>query len=451
MNGGTLGSIWPGPDGATFACPILVNSNSTINFNGGGYGNGILSGNITGSAGLIVTGDSQTRTFTGTNSYGWTIVSAGVLKIGNGGTSGTLGRGPITNGANLTFSRSDTLIVTNPIAGTGVLNQSGAGTLVLAAGNLYTGVTTVNSGTLLVNGSLSTNTVTVMTNATLGGSGSINGAVVITNNAILAPGTNNPGVLSVSGKLVLAANSTNRFRLNKGGVSDGVAGSSSVIYGGALLVTTNAGSLALAAGDSFRLFGAAAYSGGFSRMSLPVLGTNLVWDTSKLSVNGTLTVAAVVVITNQPQSVVADTGQNVSFTVGVTGSSPLSYQWYFNGANLPGATLATLALTNVQSANAGNYFVIVTNSFGSATSSVATLTVNIPPVVSTLPQMPGGGVQFSFTGPSGQAYAVLGSTNLALPLTNWTVLTSGTFGSGPVTFTDANPTNAGYFYRVASP
>jgi hypothetical protein len=290
-----------------------------------------------------------------------------------------------------------------------------------------------------------------MTNAALGGNGSINGTVVITNTAILAPGTNNPGVLSVSGKLVLAANSTNRFRLNKGGVSDGVTGSSSVIYGGTLLVTTNAGSLELAAGDSFRLFGAAAYSGGFSRMSLPVLGTNLIWDTSKLSVNGTLMVAAVVVITNQPQSVVADAGQNVSFTVGVTGSSPLSYQWYFNGANLPGATLATLELTNVQSADAGNYFVMITNSFGSATSSVATLTVNIPPVVSTQPQLPGGGVQFSFTGPSGQAYEVLGSTNLALPMTNWTVLTSGTFGAGPVTFTDTNPTNAGYFYRVASP
>ncbi|HEY4417159.1 MAG TPA: LamG-like jellyroll fold domain-containing protein, partial [Verrucomicrobiae bacterium] len=89
LNGGTFGSSWPGPNGATFACPILVNVNSTFNFNGGGYGNCTLSGNITGTGGLTVTGDGTTRTFTGTNSYGWTIISAGTLQIGNGGTAGS--------------------------------------------------------------------------------------------------------------------------------------------------------------------------------------------------------------------------------------------------------------------------------------------------------------------------------------------------------------------------
>jgi hypothetical protein len=184
---------------------------------------------------------------------------------------------------------------------------------------------------------------------------------------------------------------------------------------------------------------------------LPALSTNLAWDTSKLAVNGTVSVAALVVITNQPQSVAADAGQNAGFTVGVSGSSPLSYQWYFNGTNLPGATLATLTLNNVQLTNAGNYTVVVANAFNSATSSVASLTVYVPPVISAQPQVTGGGVQFGFTGPSGQTYQVLGSTNLASPTTNWMVLANGTFGAGPAVFADPNPTNTSYFYRVTSP
>jgi autotransporter-associated beta strand protein len=149
LNGGTFGSGWPGPNGATFACPLTVSNNSTINF-GGGYGNGTFSGNIAGSGGLTVTGDGGTRTFTGNNSYGWTTISAGVLKIGNAGTTGTLGLGPVTNNATLTFSRADSVAVTNRISGTGALVQSGAGTVSLFGTNTYTGGTTLAGGVLNV-------------------------------------------------------------------------------------------------------------------------------------------------------------------------------------------------------------------------------------------------------------------------------------------------------------
>jgi len=150
LNGGTLSSTWPGPDGATFACPILVNSNSTINFNGGGYGNATLSGNITGGGGLTVTGDGDTRTFTGNNSYGWTTISAGTMQIGNGSTGGSLGLGSVTNNATLTFNCPGTLVVSNKIAGSGPLVQTGSGTTFLFSTNLFTGGVTLAGGTLNV-------------------------------------------------------------------------------------------------------------------------------------------------------------------------------------------------------------------------------------------------------------------------------------------------------------
>jgi pimeloyl-ACP methyl ester carboxylesterase len=80
-----------------------------------------------------------------------------------------------------------------------------------------------------------------------------------------------------------------------------------------------------------------------------------------------------VTITVPPQSQVANAGATVSFSVTATGTGQLSYQWRFNGATIPGATAGTLSLTNVQSANAGDYWAVVTNSISSATSAGAQL------------------------------------------------------------------------------
>jgi hypothetical protein len=73
------------------------------------------------------------------------------------------------------------------------------------------------------------------------------------------------------------------------------------------------------------------------------------------------------------QTVVAES--TVVFDVGAKGAVPLSYQWLFNGTNLHGATNTTLLLTDVHVGHAGNYRAVVTNAWGSVTSTVATLTV----------------------------------------------------------------------------
>ncbi|HXU76504.1 MAG TPA: GH25 family lysozyme [Methylomirabilota bacterium] len=79
---------------------------------------------------------------------------------------------------------------------------------------------------------------------------------------------------------------------------------------------------------------------------------------------------------SQPSSRFGDLGGSLKLSVGAGGAAPLRYQWRFNGANISGATNSSLTLTNLQSTNAGNYVVVVTNSSAGTTSSVAVLTMN---------------------------------------------------------------------------
>ncbi len=79
---------------------------------------------------------------------------------------------------------------------------------------------------------------------------------------------------------------------------------------------------------------------------------------------------------SEPSSRYADPGKNISMTASAAGAAPLKYQWRYNGANISGATNLSLTLTNIQASNAGSYTIVVTNSSGSVTSSIAKLTVN---------------------------------------------------------------------------
>ena len=90
-------------------------------------------------------------------------------------------------------------------------------------------------------------------------------------------------------------------------------------------------------------------------------------------------------INTQPASMVVGIGQNPSFLVIASGTPPLSYQWYFTNEALANKTSPSLTLNNVQTNQAGDYFVVVTNSLGSVTSVVATLMVVGPPSITTQP------------------------------------------------------------------
>lgn len=91
-------------------------------------------------------------------------------------------------------------------------------------------------------------------------------------------------------------------------------------------------------------------------------------------------------IVTHPQNQTNALGATVEFSVAATGTAPLAYQWRFNSTNLAGATATNYTLANIQTTNAGNYTVVITNSAGSITSSVATLTITTGPVITNPPQ-----------------------------------------------------------------
>jgi peptidyl-Asp metalloendopeptidase len=117
----------------------------------------------------------------------------------------------------------------------------------------------------------------------------------------------------------------------------------------------------------------------------PVGDANESYNT--LTINNTANTVAnfrqTVVSTNQPPSISVQPapvnvplGSNATFWVVASGSTPLAHQWRKNGSPIAGATLSNYTIVNVQASNAANYSVVITNNYGSVTSSAAALTIN---------------------------------------------------------------------------
>jgi hypothetical protein len=95
--------------------------------------------------------------------------------------------------------------------------------------------------------------------------------------------------------------------------------------------------------------------------------------------------AQVPVITAQPQGGTHLVGETVTLAVTAEGTDPLSYQWTFNGTNLPGATASSLVLGNIQLTNSGLYGVVVANLAGYTVSDPAALVVQAPAGITAQP------------------------------------------------------------------
>ena len=91
-----------------------------------------------------------------------------------------------------------------------------------------------------------------------------------------------------------------------------------------------------------------------------------------------------VTIAIQPAGKTVNPGTSISLSVVATGTAPITYQWRRNGVAVAVGTSSTFT-TVVQSAQAGNYDVVVTNPVGSVTSSVAAVALNVAPTITTQP------------------------------------------------------------------
>ncbi|MGJ7505336.1 MULTISPECIES: autotransporter outer membrane beta-barrel domain-containing protein [unclassified Variovorax] len=217
VNGGTLilgannsaytGSMTVGSGGvlqssAQFA-PAAITDNGLVRF--AQPDNATYAGLVSGTGGIEKTGAgmltlTQDQAFTGT-----TTISAGVLQLGNGGTSGSV-KGNIVDNATLLINRSDALTLSGTISGTGSLVKEGAGTTTLTAANSYDGGTALKQGRLNVgnNLALGTGTLAMDDGTTLGfAADGLNLA-----NAVVLTGNNDPVIDTGSFSATLSGNIT---------------------------------------------------------------------------------------------------------------------------------------------------------------------------------------------------------------------------------------------------
>ena len=277
----------------------------------------LVSNNINGTGILAQSGSGTTILTSNQNWYsGGTQINGGAVQIGNGGASGQLGSGLVSNNAALVFMRSDTISVGNVISGSGSLAQSGLGTLTLTGANTYTGTTTVTSGILKAgvasvagtSGAFGNNSAVTLSNVagaglditgfntqigSLAGGGSLGGNVTLGGSTLTVGGNNLAstfsGIISGaagnliktgSGTLILTgANSyTGTSTINAGtaqvgdGGTLGTLGSGAITNNAALVfkrsdtisvgnVISGSGSLAQSGAGTLTLTGANTYTG----------------------------------------------------------------------------------------------------------------------------------------------------------------------------------------------
>ncbi|MGZ4971759.1 MAG: immunoglobulin domain-containing protein [Limisphaerales bacterium] len=307
--------------------------------------------------------------------------------------------------------------------------------------------------------------------------------------------TNYPVTYSYAGNTALAGvtNSSTKVSANSFFQSDALAG----FFGGENILTTNTAGVNMYAWSSTNpCLPVAAWNleaqmaeqplndgSGKSRFTISenptlpivyyILGPNLTWPYASptavawittdgggnqtfyttnvtISAAGILSMPAPPVILQQTGDQTVLVGKNVNINVIPTGTPTLTYQWLLNGATPLSATTSTLTLPNVTIGQSGSYSVIVSNQYGTATSTPAALTVLAPPQMIVQPAS-NGAVELTATVAPSEAYVVQTTTDLTAPI-NWVNITTNlATTNGVIDFVDSNPAPTNLFYRLQFP
>ncbi len=216
----------------------------------------------------LAKGGSGKWILSGSNTYtGTTTVLNGTLQVGNGGTTGQLGAGPIVNNATLAYKRSDDITLSTVINGSGGFVQAGSGVLTFGTAQPYTGRTSVQAGTLSLGESgsiMSSTAVTVSPGAsfyvadiaggsyavpsgqTVGGGGTVVGALAVGAGATLSPGMS-PGTLTVTDAVTFGSGGSYNWQMLSASGTAGGADSWDLLDVGSTL------SIASTSADPFKI------------------------------------------------------------------------------------------------------------------------------------------------------------------------------------------------------
>ena len=152
-------------------------------------------------------------------------------------------------------------------------------------------------------------------------------------------------------------------------------------------------------------------------------------------------------ITQSPIDAVVQEHQAAMLGVTATGTAPLSYQWQFNGVDIPGETAADLSLASFGSEDEGSYGVRVENLAGSSLSATAFLALERTVQLFSPQRLGDGSFQFDMTGTTRQDYEVESAGDLKI----WSLLLSTNTFTGEATIHDpAAAAESIRFYRIKS-
>ena len=457
-------------NGAVVSGPVILNGNTTMgNGQSGATHAATISGPITqngGTYGITFTADPGTIVLTGTNTFGGGIlISGGEAEIAG---AGNLGSGSyaanITNNAAFVYASSVPQTLSGVMSGTGQLGQAGPGTLTLTGPNTYSGGTTITNSS----------TLTISSAGSLGFAGTSNSyAGSISNYGTLNYASSAAQFLSgsISGTGTLADNGSGTLTLSG---TDIYTGPTTVASGATLAIASagsigNTASVGLAAGAtldvsayalSYTLAGGTTMKAAGTSTNAGTAATIRGGSAATVNINGPLA------LTFTPTSFSGDTNHPALYAsqgaLNLNGSSTT----ISNAAATP-LGLGTYTLVEVAGGSLGVSSTNVTvTGTGLAPGTAPTLSVsggnlNLVVVASGATPTPGiNSVTFSggniiFSGTNGSpngTYTVISATNVALPRSSWTPVSTNSFsGTGTFSVTNSVSGSGRRFFSIQVP